>query len=319
MLIFIGEAVAAESSIEAHEGVTRIAYVSQGREADSSRYFSLFRERLQELGYVEGRNLTIEAHWAEGHTERLPALMREVVSRNVAVIVTGATPGVMAAKSVTQRIPIIATSMADPVATGLVASLARPGGNVTGLSMGFSGELAGKWIELLQEIVPGLRAITVVANLDNAWHRSVTNDIVRIAPKRGIQQKVFDVRDISALQAAFLETKRHAQGMLLVADAVTLAHQQEVTELALKHRVPVLYNVRLFMDKGGLISYGPDLAAQYRRLGDYVDKVLKGAKPGDLPIEQPTKFELVINVKTAKALGITIPESILLRADEVIR
>jgi len=312
--------VSAEQAVpQPRQGATRIAFVHQGSAAGVERYFTALRERLKELGYVEGRDLVIEARWADGHADRLPGLMAEVVERKVEVIVTGATPGAMAARNATSTIPIVATTMADPVRNGLVASVARPGGNLTGLSMGFSAELPGKWLELLQETVPRLKTVAVIANLANPAFRPLNRDVAALAAERHLQQELIDVPDAGTLESAFAQAHRHAQAVLLFGDAVTLAHQREITSLAARYRIPVMYNVRPFVDEGGLMAYAPDMVAQYRRAADYVDKILKGAKPADLPIEQPTKFELVINLKTAKALGITIPESILLRADEVIR
>jgi putative ABC transport system substrate-binding protein len=209
--------------------------------------------------------------------------------------------------------------MGDPVRVGLAASLARPGGNLTGLSMGYSEGIASKWLELLQEIVPRLSAVGVIANPDNPWERDRVKELDAIAPKRRLKVKIIEVREAKALDAAFEQARRQAQAVLVLANAVTLTHQRQITSLAAEHRLPAIYGTREFVDAGGLMAYASDLAVQWRRAADYVDKILKGAKPGDLPIEQPTKFELVINLKTAKALGITIPESILLRADEVIR
>ena len=299
--------------------VVRIGYVSAGSAAAYERYFSAFREQLKALGYAERQNLVIEARWADGHIDRLPALMAEVVEQRVDLIVTSSTPGAMAAKKATSTIPIVGVAMGDPVRSRLAASLAQPGGNLTGLSMGYSEGIASKWLELLQEIVPGLSAVAAIANPDNPWERDRVRELDAIGPKLRLKVQIIEVREAKALDAAFEQARRQAQAVLVLANAVTLTHQRQITALAAKRRLPAMYGTREFVDAGGLMAYASDLAVQWRRAADYVDKILKGAKPGDLPIEQPTKFELVINLKTAKALGLTIPESILLRADEVIR
>jgi len=305
-------------AVDPGQRVVRIGYVSQGT-ASSPIYFNTFRERLEQLGYVEGKNLVIEARWAEGHTDRLPALMAELVEHKVDVIVTGATPGAIAAKNATRTIPIVAVTMADPVRTGLAVSLARPGGNLTGTSMGYSEELGGKWLELLQETVPRLATVAVIANLDNPPLRYLTEDVRTAASKRRLKILPILVREAGALEPAFIQARQNAQGILLFGDAVTLANQGRVASLAAKTRLPVVYNVRTFVDQGGLMAYAPDIEIQYRRAADYVDKILRGASPADLPIEQPTRYVLVVNLNTAQALGLRIPQSILLQADEVIR
>jgi putative tryptophan/tyrosine transport system substrate-binding protein len=308
--------------LDADESVRRIVqigYVSAGSASTYGSYFSAFREQLKKLGYVEGRDLVIEARWADGHIDRLPALMAEAVKQKIDVIVTSATPGAMAAKNATSTIPIVGVAMGDPVRSGLAASLAGPGGNLTGLSMGYSEGMAGKWLELLQEMVPQLSTVAVIANTENPWERDRVKELAAIAAKRRLKVKLIEVREAEALDGAFEQARRQAQAVLVLANAVTLTHQRQITSLAAKHRIPAMYGARDFVDAGGLMAYASDLAVQYRRAADYVDKILKGAKPGELPIEQPTQFALVVNLKTAKALGLTIPQPILIRADEVIR
>ncbi len=314
-LLRVNDLVADESV----QRVARIGFVNQGSASAYESYFTAFREQLKELGYVEGQNLVIEARWADGHIDRLPALMSEVVEHKIDVIVTGATPGGIAAKNATSTIPIVVVGMGDPVRSGVAASLARPGGNLTGLSMGYSEGIAGKWLELLQEMVPRLSTVAVIANMENPWERDRVKELDVIAPKRRLKVQIMEVREAEALDGAFEQTRRQAQAVLVLSSAVTLTHQRQITSLAAKHRIPVMYNVRSFVDQGGLMAYASDLKVQYRRAADYVDKILKGAKPGDLPIEQPTKYQLVVNLKAAKALGLTVPESVLIRADEVIR
>jgi len=233
--------------------------------------------------------------------------------------VTGGTPAALAAKAATKTIPIVAMGMADPIRTGLAASLSRPGGNLTGMSMGFSEELCGKWLELLQETVPRLKTVAVISNSDNPSHPYLKRDLEADAPKRHLRLHSIDLRAPQALERAFAEARKRAQAIVLVADAVTLGHQAETVSLANAMRIPVLYNIRSFVYRGGLMSYDPDLETQYRRVADLVDRIAKGANPADLPIEQPSKYELMINLKAAKTLRLTIPESVLARTDRVLQ
>ena len=242
---------------ESVQRVARIGYVGQLSASDAKSYFSAFRDQLKKLGYVERRNLIIEARWADGHTDRLPALMAEMLEHKVDVIVTSATPGAIAAKKATSTIPIVATSMADPVRTGLALSLARPGGNLTGMSMGYSEELGGKWLELLQDTIPRLRTVAVVANPDNPAHEYLTKDVKTAAPRRRLKLRFINVRKAEALPGAFKQAREGAQAMLVIGDAVTLRHQLQITSLAAEGRIPVMYNVRSFA--GGLMAYSPDV------------------------------------------------------------
>jgi putative ABC transport system substrate-binding protein len=275
---------------------------------------------LRELGWIEGQNLIVERRWADGHLDRLPALMTEVIGRNVEIILTGSTPGAAAAKNATGTIPIVVIGMGDPVRSGLVASLAHPGGNLTGMSMGFGDEFSGKWLQLLQETIPGLTTVAMIVNPNNAVARDLAKDAEALAPKRHLRIQIIEVREPEDFKGAFEQARRQAQAVLVHGDGLlTVHHRTEITALAAKYRLPAIYNHLWFVDSGGLMAYAPDLAVQFRRAADYVDKILRGAKPGDLPIEQPTQYVLVVNLKTAKALGLTIPESILLQANEVIR
>ena len=268
---------------------------------------------------THGQNLVIESRWAEGHLDQLPALTAEVLARKVDVLVTCTTLGAIAARNATNTTPIVAAWMGDPLGSGLVASLAHPGGNLTGLSSGWGPELAGKWLELLQETVPHLSTVAVIANPDQPVHRAMVKELEAVVPARGLKHRIIEVRNAQALDHAFELARRSAQAVLVLADPITINNRARVTTLAAKHRLPAVYGPRDFVDAGGLMAYGPDLAIQFRRTADYVDMVLKGAKPADLPIEQPTQYSLIVNLKTAKALGLTFPESIMLRADEVIR
>jgi putative ABC transport system substrate-binding protein len=297
----------------------RLGFVHPQSPSTANRGVTAFWERLRELGWVEGQNLVIEARWADGRAERLPALMSEMIERKVDVLVTWGTTAAVAAKKATSTIPIVDAAMSDPVRSGLAASLARPGGNLTGLSGGFAEGFAGKWLELLRETVPRLSRVAVIENPDTPIARDLESELKAIATARGLKLLLIEVREAGALDRAFEQAARKSQAVLVLPDPMLGANRERVVALAAKHRLPAIYYLRDFVEAGGLMAYAPDLVAMFRRAAEYVDKILKGAKPGDLSIEQPTKFELLVNLKTAHALGISIPDSILLRADEVIR
>ena len=322
-LICASAVVALGSSLsnaaEPAQKIARLGFVGPASPSTDPRGIAAFKERLRELGYIEGKNLVIEERWAEGHFDRLPTLMREVIAQNVDVLVTYSTPAGMAAKNATNTLPIVVAVMGDAVRSRLVESLARPGGNLTGLSWGFAEGIGGKWLELLQDAVPRLSTVAVIVNPDNPLGRDVTKDLEAFAPARGLKLHIIEVRGPEALERAFQQARRQAQAVVVVPDPIFLAHLQRIVAVAARQRLPAMYGLREFADAGGLMSYAADRVVMFRRAADYVDKILKGAKPGDLPVEQPTQFELVVNLKTAKALGIAIPESILLRSDEVIR
>ena len=307
------------SAADPGQETVRVGFVSPQSPATAVSGINAFWEHLRELGYVNGQNLVIEARWAENRYDRLPALMAEVLGRKVDVLVTYTTPAAVAAKNATSTIPIVVTLVGDPIRSGLAASLARPGRNLTGVTTGFAEGFAGKWLELLQETVPRLSSLAVIENPDTAIARDLARDLEAIAPARGLKFRLIEVREPAALDRAFEQATRKAQAVLLLPDPMLAAHREQITALAAKHRLPTIYFLRDFVDSGGLMAYAPDNSVIWRRAADHVDKILKGAKPGDLPIEQPTQYVLVVNLKTAKALGLTIPESILLRADEVIR
>ena len=300
-------------------GVVRIGFVLPQSPSPTNRGVVAFWGRLRELGWIEGQNLVIEERWANGRIDRLPALIADVLGRKVDVLVTSGTPAAVAAKKATSTIPIVATSIGDPVRSGLAPSLGHPGGNLTGISLGWTEGMAGKWLELLQEAVPRLSTVAVIVNPDSPLVQGLAKDLEAVAPTRTLKVRIIEVREPGALDRAFEQARREAQGVLMLPAPAITAHPGQVPPLAAKYRLPTIYFMREFVDAGGLMSYSPDLAVMYRRAADYVDKILKGAKPADLPIEQPTQYQLVVNLMTAKALGLTIPESILLRADEVIR
>lgn len=303
----------------AAEKIARVGFVGPESSGATGRAIVAFWDRLREIGWIEGKNLVIEQRWAAGRIDQLPALMAEVIGRNVDVLVTYSTPGAFAARNATNTIPIVVASMGEPVASGLVDSLARPGGNLTGLSMAWGDGIPGKWLELMHETIPQLATVAVIANPENPLNRSVVKVHTAAAPTSGVKIRVIEVREPHELERAFQEARERAQAVLVLPDALTVFHRRRIVALAAKHRLPDMYALFEFMDVGGLMAYGVDQTVLFRRAAEYVDKILRGARPADLPIEQPTRFKLVLNLKTAKALGITIPQSILLRADEVIR
>ena len=320
--VIAGGFVAAPLAAEAQQAakVPRIGFLA-GNLAATPRLREAFGQGLRDLGYVEGRNVVIEYRDAEGKFDRLPALAAELVALKVDVIVAGGTPQALAAKQATRTIPIVFASGGDPVTDGLVTSLARPGGNVTGLS-GLSPELVGKWLELLTQAVPG------VSRVAGLWHPGAVGertekDMLKRAEAAaralGVRIQVVEARGPEDFDRAFSDMTRARAGALTVlGSAMFFGERRRLVDLAAKHRLPALYTSRDFVDAGGLMAYGPNLADSFRRAAIFVDKILKGAKPAALPVEQPTKFELVINMKTAKALGLTIPPSLLGRADHVV-
>jgi ABC-type uncharacterized transport system substrate-binding protein len=299
--------------------IARIGYLVPNLAASPPAH-EAFRQGLRDLGYVEGRNVVIETRDAEGKLERLPALAAELVALKVDVIVAPNTVA-LAAKQATRTLAIVFAAAADPVTSGLVTSLARPGGNVTGLS-NLAPELVGKGLELLKQAVPGVSRVAVLWQLGAIDERTEKDRLKQAdvaARALGVRLQVVEVRVPADIDRAFSDMTRARAGALTVLGSFMFdTERRRLVDLAAKNRLPAVYTVRSFVDAGGLMSYGPNLADLYRRAASYVDKILKGAKPADLPVEQPTKFDLVINLKTAKALGLTIPQSLLLRADEVI-
>ncbi len=287
--------------------------------AESSPLFEALRQGLREQGWVEGQNIAFEDRTTVGHYDRLPDVAAELVRLKVDVIVAWGTTTALAARKATRMIPIVTAAGADPVEMGLAASLARPGGNVTGLTT--SGrELIGKRIELLKETVPGLSRIALLWNPESRTQPLSVRDAEAAARSLGLQVRPAEVRRPEDLEKVFASlAHERPEALALTQSNMFRAHRRRVVELAARHRLPAMFSDRGYVEAGGLMSYGPDEKVIFRRLATYVDRILKGAKPGDLPIEQPTKFELVINTKTAKALGLTIPPSLALRADEVIQ
>jgi putative tryptophan/tyrosine transport system substrate-binding protein len=288
-----------------------------GTLSSHGQWFAVFVQRLRELGWIEGRTVAVEYRWAEGRSERFAEIAAEFVRRNVDVIVTASTGGVLAAKQATSVIPIVFAAAGDPVGIGLVASLARPGGNVTGLSLQQI-ETVGKRLELLREVVPGLGQLAVLANVGNPTVVLDMGEVQATARTLGLEVISLEIRRGEDIAPAFEALKGRAKALYVVIDPLVISHRIRINTLVLAARLPTMHTQREAVELGGLMSYGPNNPDLYRRAAEYVDKILRGAKPADLPVEQPTKFDLVINLTTAKALGLTIPESFLLRADEVI-
>ena len=282
-----------------------------------SQWIATFVQRLHELGWLEGRTVAIEYRWAEGRSERFAEIAAEFVRLKVDVIVTYASPPVIAAKEATAVIPIVSAVMGDPVGTGLVASLARPGGNVTGLS-NQTADTAGKRLELLREVIPQLRRLAVLANVSNPVSVVEMGEVQAAAKALGLDVVTLEIRRGEDIAPAFETLKGRAQALYVAGDPLMITNRVRINTLALGARLPTTYNQREFVEAGGLMSYGPNFPDLFRRAGDYVDKILRGTKPADIPVEQPTKFDLVINLTTAKALGLELPPTLLARADEVI-
>ena len=283
-----------------------------------SDFYGAFPRGMRELGYVEGKNLVIEWRFADGKYERLPGLAAELVQMKVEVIVTAGTPPTQAAQRATSTIPIVTAAVTDPVASGFAASLARPGGNITGLSLIWV-DLIPKQLELLKTIKPTLSRVAVLANSSNSSHPAILKSLQTAAQQFGVKVLPVDARTMEDIERGFATmTRERAEAVIIVGDPYFIGQRRQIVELAVKNRIPSIFPFREDVAAGGLMSYGQNLNDFYRRAATYVDKILKGAKPGDLPIEQPTVFELIINRKTAKALGLTISNELLLRADKVI-
>jgi ABC-type uncharacterized transport system substrate-binding protein len=294
-----------------------IGFLGPQTAAAQSSWTAAFGQRLRELGWIEGRTVAIEYRWAEGRSERYSGIVAELVRLKVDVIVTQGTPIVLAAKQATSLIPIVFASAGDPVATGLVTSLARPGGNITGLSSQ-SNDTSSKRLELLREVVPDLRHLAILVNGGNVLSVLEMEAVQAAARAVGVGTATADIRRIQDFAPAFEGFKGRADAVYVCLDPLTISNRIRINTLAAAARLPTMHDAREFVEAGGLMSYGPQFPDLYRRAAEFVDKILRGAKPGDLPVEQPTKFELVISLTTAKALGLEIPESFLLRADEVI-
>ena len=298
--------------------VYRVGWLVTGSPTTYGISLNAFRDGLQKLGYVEGRNIKIEYRWAEGNLERLPGLATELVRLKVDVILAGGTSGATAAKNATREIPVVMAGVGEPVEAGLVASLARPEGNLTGFSA-VAPQSTSKRLQLLREAVPGIKRVAVVWNSTNSNAQREWSVAQETAKVLGLALVCHEARTLKELGDTLATVPRaHPDSMIVLNDPFVFTYRKSIAEAALRYRLPSVYGFREFVDSGGLMSYGANISQTYRRAASYVDKILKGAKPADLPIEQPVTFELVINLKTAKQLGLTIPQSVLLRVDEII-
>jgi len=294
-----------------------IGFLGQSTRSAGSEWVAAFVQRLRELGWIESRTVAIEYRWAEGRDERFAEIAAEFVRLKVDIIVTSGTSQVLAAKQATSVIPIVFATAGDPVGNNLVASLARPGGNATGLSNQMT-DIAGKKLELLREVVHGLGRLAIIGNVDNPAVVREMGEVQAAAATLGLEVHTLEIRQAQDITPAFEALKGRADALYVCIDALVNANRIRINTSALGARLPTMHGSRDYVEAGGLISYGPNTPNQFRRAADYVDKILRGAKPGDIPVEQPTKFDLVVNLTTAKALGIEVPLTLLARADEVI-
>ncbi len=316
-----GGLLAASLAAEAQPaGTQRIGLLESSSPSPARvRLWETLRQRLRELGYLEGQNIAFESRFAEGKTDRLPGLAAELVALKVDVIVTSGTPASLAAKQATRTIPIVMAQLADPVGAGLVASLGRPGGNVTGLTTQ-DADLSGKRLEMLLQVVPKVSRFAVLIDETSPGSMLIARGTQVAAQSLGVQLQSLGVRGPGELDRAFSAMKEARAGALIVeSSSLLFTSRTRLADLALKNRLPTMFAQREYAEAGGLMAYSADFSDLFRRTATFVDKILKGAKPADLPVEQPTKFDFVINLKTAKALGLTIPQSLLARADEVIQ
>jgi putative ABC transport system substrate-binding protein len=294
-----------------------IGFLGQSTPVVESQRLDAFLKRLRELGWTEGRTVAIEYAWGQGSSERFAEIAADFVRLKVDVIVTAGTPNVIAAKQATSVIPIVFAVAGDPIANNLVASLARPGGNVTGLST-VATDLAGKRLELLREAVPGFRRLAIIGNVANSLAVLEMSEVQAAAARFGLEAAALEIRRAEDIAPAFEALRGGADALYVVADPLINTNRARIHTLAMGARLPAIYNAKEHVEAGGLMSYGPNFPELYRRAAEYVDKILRGAKPADIPVEQPTKFDLVVNLTTAKALGLEVPPTLLARADEVI-
>lgn len=319
-LLLLVSAIAMSSFVQAQSGASlpRIGYLSPGSPDSHGPLFKAFREALRELGHVEGRNVVFEYRWAGGSHDKLGVFAAELVRLKPAVLMTSGTPASLALKEAAGQIPVVLLGVADPVRVGLVRTLARPGGNVTGLSLNVL-EIAGKRVELLRDAVPGLARVGVVWNPANEGAALAAREVDTAARVLGLQSQLLEVRGPGDFKTAFDgAVKGRVGGVIVLEDPLTVTHRKTITGLASVRHLPGIFGLKQFVEAGGLMSYAPSYVDLYRRASVFVDKILRGARPADLPVEQPTTYELVINLKTARALGLTLPSSLVLRADQVI-
>ena len=317
--LFAGAAATLPVAVRAEPAkLPTIGFLDAGSEGSSDPWITAFTQRLRELGWIDGRNVAIDLRWAQGRRDRSAEIAAEFVRQKVDVIVTYSNEHVEIAKQSTSTIPIVFAFAGDPLGTGLVASLVRPGGNLTGLSAQ-NVDLAGKRFELLREVIPGLLRLAILFNVNNPNSPLEFGIFQAAARPLGLEVLPSEIQRADDIAPTLVAIKDHADAMYVVGDPLTFVHRTQINTLAVSQRLPTVFSVREYVEAGGLMSHGPSFPTLFRRSGDYVDKILRGAKPADIPVEQPTKYDLVINLTTAKALGLTIPEPFLLRVDEAIK
>ncbi len=317
-ITFLGVAAVLPLAASAQSKIPRIGFMGNSTAALEANLVDAFREGLRELGYEEGRNIVIEYRWADGEYQRFSTLVAELVAAKVDLIVTAGTPAALAVKKATTTVPLIMVAVGDPVGTGLVPSLARPGGNLTGLSS-IAPDLEGKRLQLLREIVPALSSVAMFVNSVNPFHVSSMRQARAAAAEMGIKLQLHDIRKTEDLDDAFAAIRKERPGALLIlADRVFLHNRERIADFTKEQRLPNVNAYKEIVEVGGLMSYGPSYEDMHKRAAIYVDKILKGAKPADLPIEQPSKFTFIVNLKAAKALGVTVPSQLLGLTDQLI-
>ena len=300
--------------------VSRIGFISPSSSATAGPNLEAFRQGLRDLGYVEGENIAVEARWAEGLAERFPHLIAELIQLKVDVMVVGGATGALAAKNARITTPVVFAAVTDPLGYCLIGTLARPGGNITGVALGVGEGFSGKWVELLKEAVPKVARVAVLRNPTHPLAEVFLRETQAAGRALGVRLQFFEARDPSQLDSALSRMEKERAGALIVTpDPLFGSQRSRIVDFVARRRLPSMFFFKEFVDAGGLMSYGPSIPDSYRRAAYYVDKILKGAKPADLPVEQPMKFEFVINLKTAKQIGLTIPQSLLYRADKVIK
>ena len=300
--------------------VPRIGFIGASSSSTAGHNLEAFRRGLRDLGYVEGENIAIEARWAEGLAERFPHLIAELIQLKVDVLVIGSAAGALAAKNAGVTTPVVFVAVTDPLGHGIIGSLARPGGNITGASLAVGEGFSGKWVELLKETVPKVARVAVLRNPTHPVGEVFLREMQAAGRALGVRLQFFEARDSSELDSALSRTEKERAGALVVTpDPLFSSQRRRIVDFATRRRWPSMFFSGDYADDGGLMAYGPSIPDSYRRGAYYVDKILKGTKPADLPVEQPMKFELVINLKTAKQIGLTIPQSVLYRADKVIK
>jgi len=300
--------------------IPRIGFIGPSSATAAGHFLDAFRQGLRDLGYVEGETIAVEVRWAEGVADRFPDLIAELIRLKVDVLVVGAAAGALAAKQAEMTTPVVFTAVTDPVGLGIIGNLARPGGNITGVALALGEGFSGKWVELLKEAIPTVAKVAVLQNPTHPIAAVSLREMQAAGQALGVRLRLFEARDHRELEDALARLEQEdAEALLVTPDPLFGFHRRRIVEFAARRQWPSMFVRREFVDAGGLMAYGPSFSESFRRAAYYVDRILKGTKPADLPVEQPMKFELVINLKTAKALGITMPPSLLLLADEVIQ